>query len=236
VLAEPPKPRKPRRGPQAGQGKPPEAAEGSRLTERWTATRPVSKSIIEALNDPDLFAGLFGAPSWEPWRAFLSALQALPMGDAHLALYRKHTGRSEPPTKPARYAELVVGRRGGKSRVLALIATYLACVIDHRDYVVPGETPVVAIIAKDRQQAKVILGYIGGFIRSIALFAELIEDELAETIRLSNGVVIEVHTASIGAPRGRTFLAVLCDETAFWLRMGTARTSTLRSSTRSARA
>jgi hypothetical protein len=25
-----------------------------------------------------------------------------------------------------------------------------------------------------------------------------------------------VHTASIGAPRGRTFLAVLCDETAFW--------------------
>ena len=25
-----------------------------------------------------------------------------------------------------------------------------------------------------------------------------------------------MHTASIGAPRGRTFLAVLCDETAFW--------------------
>jgi hypothetical protein len=35
-------------------------------------------------------------------------------------------------------------------------------------------------------------------------------------VRLSNGVVVEVHTASIGAPRGRTFLAVLCDETAFW--------------------
>jgi len=53
-------------------------------------------------------------------------------------------------------------------------------------------------------------------LRSIPLFAELIEDELAETVRLSNGVVIEVHTASIGAPRGRTFLAVLCDEIAFW--------------------
>ena len=82
------------------------------------------------------------------------------MSEEHLALYRKHTGRSEPPTKPARYAELVVGRRGGKSRILALIATYLACVIDHRDYIVPGETPVVAIIAKDRTQAKVILSYI----------------------------------------------------------------------------
>ena len=103
-----------------------------------------------------------------------------------------------------------------KSRILALIAAYLACVVDHRPYIVPGETPVVAVIAKDRTQARVILSYIRGFLREIALFAELIEDELAESIRLSNGVVIEVHTASIGAPRGRTFLAVLCDETAFW--------------------
>ena len=34
---------------------------------------------------------------------------------------------------------------------------------------------------------------------------------------MANGVVVEVHTASIGAPRGRTFLAVLCDELAFWV-------------------
>jgi hypothetical protein len=209
-------PAKPRGRPRAGQGKPLAAAEGSRLSQQWTATRPPSKSIIEALNDPDLFGGMFDAPSWEPWRAFLEASQALPMNEGHLVLYRKHTGRGEPPTKPARYAELVVGRRGGKSRILALIATYLACVIDHRDYIVPGETPVVAVIARDRTQAKVILNYIAGFLRSIPLFDELITDELAESVRLSNGVVIEVHTASIGAPRGRTFLSVLADEIAFW--------------------
>ena len=85
------------------------------------------------------------------------------MSDAHLALYQHHTGRSELPLRPARYAELVVGRRGGKNRILALIATYLACV-------------------------------------------------LAELMRLSNGVVVQVRTASIGAPRGRTFLAVLALE------------------------
>jgi hypothetical protein len=199
------------------QSRRPKVAQGSpRAATHTRARTKAPKSIIAALDDPELFGGMFDASSWEPWRAFLEALQALPMSAEHLALYRKHAGRNEPPTKPARYAELVVGRRGGKSRILALIATYLACVLDHRDHIVPGETPVVAIIAKDRQQAKVILGYIGGFIRSIALFAELIEDELAESIRLSNGVVIEVHTASIGAPRGRTFLAVLCDETAFW--------------------
>ena len=205
---------KPRGRPQAAR----QAAQEKRAAEvqQWVATRPISKSLLAVLDDPDLFGGLFGAPSWEPWKAFLAALQALPMSEEHLALYRKHTGRSEPPTRPARYAELVVGRRGGKSRILALIATYLACVIDHRDYIVPGETPVLAVIARDRTQAKVILNYIAGFLRSIPLFHELIEDELAESIRLSNGVVIEVHTASIGAPRGRTFLAVLCDETAFW--------------------
>ena len=74
-------------------------------------------------DDPDLFGGMFDTPSWDPWLAFLEALQALPMSDGHLALYRHHTGRAAPPTKPARYAELVVGRRGGKSRILALIAT-----------------------------------------------------------------------------------------------------------------
>ena len=207
-------PAKPRGRSQAAR----QAAQEKRAAEvqQWVAARPISKSLLAVLDDPDLFGGLFGAPSWEPWKAFLAALQALPMSEEHLALYRKHTGRNEPPTKPARYAELVVGRRGGKSRVLALIATYLACVIDHRDYIVPGETPVAAVIARDRTQAKVILNYIAGFLRSIPLFAEMIEDELAESIRLSNGVVIEVHTASIAAPRGRSFIAVLCDETAFW--------------------
>lgn len=93
------------------------------------AAQQPSKSILAALTDDALFGrmGFDEAPSWDPWLAFLEALQALPMSEAHLALYRQHTGRSEPPAKPARYAELVVGRRGGKSRILALIATYLAC-------------------------------------------------------------------------------------------------------------
>jgi hypothetical protein len=207
------------KGPQASQKRPPAADDAPARAIRSAEPKAIIqafKSIIEALNDKDLFGGMFDADSWAPWKAFLDALQALPMSDAHLALFKHHTGRSEPPTKPARYAELVVGRRGGKSRILALIATYLACVLDHRDYIVPGETPVVAVIARDRTQARVILSYIVGFIREIPLFAELIEDELAESVRLSNGVVVEVHTASIGAPRGRTFLAVLADEIAFW--------------------
>src|ERR1700722_11002776 len=96
------------------------------------------QTLTAALDDH--FAGSFDAASWDAWRVFLKALEALPMDEAELALYRHHTGHTAPPTKPARYAQLVVGRRGGKSRILATIATYLGCVLDHSDYIVPGET------------------------------------------------------------------------------------------------
>lgn len=119
---------------------------------------------------------MFDDPSWDRWRVFLKALEAAPMSDTDIAVYQHHTGRSEPPTKPARYAELVVGRRGGKSRCLALVAAYLSCILDHRKYIVPGETPVVAVIAQYRKQARVILSYIRGFIREVPLFAELLEE------------------------------------------------------------
>ena len=89
-----------------------------------------------------------------------------------------------------------------------MIATLFERCVDHKPYLSPGEMAVIAIIARDRQQARVILSYIIGFIREIPLFSTLIEDELSEMVRLTNGVTIEVHTASIGAPRGRTFLAV----------------------------
>jgi hypothetical protein len=192
----------------------PKAAQGGPRAAVAVPERP--KTIIEALDDPDLFGEMFADPAWDRWRVFLAALQARPLTDDQLAIFRHHTGRSEPPTTPSRYAQLVVGRRGGKSRILALIATYYACVLDHSQHIAPGETPVVAIIAKDRTQARVILNYIAGFACSIELFSELIEDQVAESIRFSNGVVVEVHTASIGAPRGRTFCLVAADEIAFW--------------------
>ena len=42
-------------------------------------------SIIEALADKDMFSGMFDDPSWDAHRAFLEALWALPMSEAHLA-------------------------------------------------------------------------------------------------------------------------------------------------------
>ncbi len=70
------------------------------------------------------------------------------------------------------------------------------------------------MIAADRKQARVIFNYISGLLHAVPLLAEQIENELADSIKLRNGVAIGIHASSIGAPRGRTFLAVLCDEIA----------------------
>ena len=152
-------------------------------------------NIIEAIEDPRLFGDMgFDAPSWAPWRTFLAALWALPMDAEQLETYRKHTGRTEPPKAPSRYAELASGRRGGKTRMLALVASYQACCVDHRPFLAVGERAVVACIAKDRAQARVLLNYIGGFLNERSLFAQLIESEQDSAIHLNNGVSIEVRS------------------------------------------
>ena len=182
--------------------------------------RPLSTTggltILDAIGDPALFAPLFPGPSWAAWWALLAALFGLPMTPEQLAVYRECTGRTEPPARPAKEAALIVGRRGGKSRVLALVAVFLACFRDYAPFLAPGEVPTLAIIAADRKQARVLLRYVAGTLKAVAMLAALIEEELAEAVRLTNGVTIEIHTGSISAPRGRTFLAVLGDEIAFW--------------------
>ena len=75
---------------------------------------------------------------------------------------------------------------------------------------------MVAVVAADRKQARVILRYCEGLLRHVPLLAELIEGDEAEAITLSNGVRIEISTGNIGSPRGRTFIAIMCDEIAFW--------------------
>jgi hypothetical protein len=55
------------------------------------------------------------------------------------ALYRACTGRTVPPGAPAAYLWLVIGRRGGKSFSMALIAVFLAVFRDWRKYLSPGE-------------------------------------------------------------------------------------------------
>src|SRR2546427_11320334 len=77
---------------------------------------------------------------------------ALPITEDQRAIFQRHTERRRPPATPAREAWGVVGRRGGKSRIAALVAVYLACFRDYRRILAPGERGTLPIIAADRRQ------------------------------------------------------------------------------------
>lgn len=174
-------------------------------------------NLLDASRDPNLFAPWFRDPdSWTAWRAFLAALFALPMSEDEAEAYQRHTGRDTAPDAPQDEAWLIVGRRGGKSFIMALIAVYLACFRDYRAHLQPGERATVMVIAADRRQARVILRYIGGLLHNVAMLKAMVQRETAEAFDLSNQVTIEVGTASFRTTRGYTFAAVLGDEIAFW--------------------
>jgi hypothetical protein len=172
--------------------------------------------IIRALNDRHVFAQHLKGESWTAWRVLLAALFGLPLGHDQLLLFQQLTGRSVAPTAPCRECWLVVGRRGGKSFALSLVAVFLAAFKDWRPYLGPGEVATIMILARDRAQARGIKRYVSGLLRETPMLAPLVQDETAESIRLNNRVAIEIHTASFKTTRGYTIVAALCDELAFW--------------------
>jgi hypothetical protein len=154
--------------------------------------------------------------SWQPWRSFLKTLFGLPMDEDDLALYRQCTGRSVPPVGVSSEVWLCIGRRGGKSMVLALIAVYLAAFRDWAPYLAPGEPGVIKIMAVDRRQARTCHRYCRALMMEVPSLAALVIREDSNIIELSTGIVIEVATASFRGIRGATVIAALCDELAFW--------------------
>jgi hypothetical protein len=156
-----------------------------------------------------------GTDTWKSWRAFLSAIFGLPMDAEGRALYEKHTGRTDIPNKQAREVFLIAGRRSGKSVVCSLIAVFLACFVDYSADLAPGETGTVMILGADRRQCRVIFNYVKALLH-VPMLKKMVAAELKESIRLTNGITIEVHTSSYKSVRGVTLVAAVCDELAFW--------------------
>src|SRR5262245_24085474 len=125
-------------------------------------------SILQAIADPNIFGLWFrDKDTWKAWVAFLAALFALPMDEEQLAIFRRHTGREVPPGVPQNEAWLVVGRRGGKSFIVALCAVYLAAFRDYRPFLQQGERATIAVFAADRKQARIIMRYVRGMLMQI---------------------------------------------------------------------
>jgi hypothetical protein len=182
-----------------------------------SSARIATTSILDTIDHPQLFAPWFRKQStWAGWRVFLAVLFGLPFGEGDLHLFRRCTGLDAPPSDGVTEAWLICGRRAGKSFILALVAVYLAIFRDWSEYLAPGERGTVKVLACDRKQARVIHRYCRALLTKVPAIAGLVERDGDDEIDLSNGVTIEIQTASFRSVRGYTLIAALCDEIAFW--------------------
>jgi hypothetical protein len=127
----------------------------------------------------------------------------------------KPLGREREPLRRVEELIGVIGRRGGKSRGLAMLSAYLTGLCDYRDVLVPGERGVLLCIAPDQRQASITLNYAAAAFEGSPLLRQLITNRTADTLELGD-LAIEVRAASFRRLRGPTYIAIIADEAAFW--------------------
>ena len=175
-------------------------------------------NIIQAMNDEEIgFGRWFGGDSWANWRVILKGAFALPLTREELVAFRELAGGRDPPLNRVRELFVVGGRRGGKDSIASLLAVFAAAIEEgHVGKLRPGEQAIVQCLACDRDQSKIVLGYIRSFFEAIPELAGMVTSVTRLGLELESGVNITVATNSYRQVRGRSILLAIFDEVAFW--------------------
>jgi len=175
-------------------------------------------TMRRALSDANLLGSLLTGGSWKAWRVLLIAAMGEVLDADERALFSKLTGgREREPGQRVEELIGIIGRRGGKSRAISVLAAYIAGLCDHSRVLVPGERGVVLCIAPDQRQAHVVLDYVQAAFEATPLMRQLVENRTADTLSLKTNIDIEVRASSFRRLRGPTYVAVISDEAAFFL-------------------
>jgi hypothetical protein len=195
---------------------------------RATVRRPVTQVVVSAVRTATaiivgtIFAlmgllGMFSGASWDGWRAILKVIVGAHLSDSDLAFYQQVTGRTSRPAGPFREMWFIVGRRAGKSIIVALQTVYQTCCKTYT--LAAGEIGVFVVLSATKYQARVIFSYIVAMLVILGQYDEqpLTDGEPTSTeIVLRNGLRIEIHAASFRSLRGYTVIGAACDEVAYW--------------------
>jgi hypothetical protein len=173
-------------------------------------------TMREALTDRAYFGGLLAGDSWAAWRVLLIAIVGETLTSDERAVFRTLTGREHEPEEPVEEFWAVIGRRGGKTRSMAVLAAYLASCVDHRSALAPGERGVIPLLAASVTQAASAFAFVEGVFMTAPHLKELVESATADTLSLTTGIDIRVRPAAYRTIRGITCVAAIADELAFW--------------------
>ncbi len=145
--------------------------------------------IRKWMTDAALLGKTFGDESWAAWRALLAGFFGLPLSDSEANIFHELTGRISLQTALDELW-LVIGRRGGKSIISALLAVIVAVTFEARGRLSAGGVATVMVIAEDRKQARTVYRYITGLLHSCSMLKGMIKKERADGIELTNRVII----------------------------------------------
>jgi hypothetical protein len=153
---------------------------------------------------------------WGAWRAFLAASHGLPMSQQEYDIFRACTGRKDPPKRQVDEAWVIVGRRGRKSAVAALIGSYHAAYRDYAPYLAPDESARGLIMGKDKDEAGQIHAFASAILTDPALSFLLEDEPKGDEIKLVNQTHLKIRAASLTGGRSRAVFVALLDELAFF--------------------
>jgi hypothetical protein len=182
----------------------------SKKSKTPAALRP---ALIDMMAGP--FRPWFDGSSWDGWRSVIRGITAAPMSEADVEFFASVTGGRKPPQKRPRETWIAAGRRAGKDSAISAIAAFEAAFFDQQHRLRSGERALVAVIACDRDQAKICLEYIRAFFQLEPL-RKMIRRSTLDGFELHNNVDICVATNNFRSPRGRPILLAILDEVAFF--------------------
>lgn len=114
-------------------------------------------TMREALADPNRLGRNLVGDTWSTWRVMLMAAMGEALTDEERALFTARTGRPTEPSERVDELVCIAGRRGGKSRAMAVLACYILALCKHD--LAPGERGIVLIASPGQKQSNIILSY-----------------------------------------------------------------------------
>jgi hypothetical protein len=117
---------------------------------------------------------------------------------------------------------LVLGRRSGKSLMAAAVAVHDACFRDLTRYLRPRQARHVVVVAANREQAGIVLGYVRELLTNSPLLKGCIAAETAESIEVRQPhtgapALVKTMPCSARAGRGLAISTLIADEIGHWL-------------------
>jgi hypothetical protein len=167
-------------------------------------------TILSTMDGP--LGDSFEGPSWDNWRTILKAAFGMPLSDDELYSFRQVAGDRNPPTRRVKELWVIGGRRGGKDSIASLIIAHAASLFNGKRRQIAGltlpalrrgERATVFCFGKDRDQARIALGYVRDYFTNIPALKRMVTRETRDGFELKNGVDIIIAANDFKSIRGR---------------------------------